>query len=155
MILFLSFLLVVTGDQLSKNIWVRSYREGQTIYELGFFRLAHIQNTGVAFGMFQGQSSALTIAAGVGIVVLVGLAFVIYRRFPFLVSLPNTVAFSLILGGTVGNLIDRLRLDHVTDFIDVGVWPAFNVADSAIVVGVVIVAYSLIRLAVAERHGSA
>jgi signal peptidase II len=53
----------------------------------------------------------------------------------------------------VGNLIDRLRFGYVTDFIDVGIWPTFNIADSAIVVGVIILAYSFCSLARAEKHG--
>jgi signal peptidase II len=58
----------------------------------------------------------------------------------------------LILGGTMGNLIDRLRFDGVTDFISIGIWPAFNLADSAIVVGVILFAYSLLRLARTGKH---
>ena len=57
----------------------------------------------------------------------------------------------MVLGGTVGNLIDRLRFGYVTDFIDFGFWPAFNIADSAIVVGVIIFAYSLLFLVGAEE----
>jgi len=58
----------------------------------------------------------------------------------------------LVLGGAVGNLIDRLRFGYVTDFIDVGLWPAFNIADSAITIGVILLAYSLLRLTRAEKH---
>ena len=58
----------------------------------------------------------------------------------------------LVLGGTVGNLVDRLRLGYVTDFIDVGIWPMFNISDSAIVVGVIIFAYSLLPLARGGKH---
>ncbi|UCB42107.1 MAG: signal peptidase II [Dehalococcoidales bacterium] len=151
--LALSFLLVVTADQLTKNLLVRSYDEGGVIWQLGFFRLIHVQNTGAAFGIFPGHSFALKIAAMVGIVVLLVMGFLVYRRIPALVSRLNIIAFGLILGGIVGNLIDRLRWDYVTDFIDFGVWPAFNIADSAVTVGVVIIAYSLLRLTITEmRH---
>ena len=67
--------------------------------------------------------------------------------------MPGRLALGLVLGGTVGNLVDRLRLGYVTDFIDVGIWPAFNIADSAIVVGVIILAYSLCSLARAGKGG--
>ncbi|MBA7678182.1 Lipoprotein signal peptidase [subsurface metagenome] len=60
-------------------------------------------------------------------------------------------ALGLVLGGTVGNIIDRLRFGYVTDFIDFGFWPAFNVADSSVVIGVIIFAYSLHSLAGAVR----
>ncbi|MEE8194758.1 MAG: signal peptidase II, partial [Dehalococcoidales bacterium] len=59
---------------------------------------------------------------------------------------PGRLSLGLILGGTVGNLIDRLSSGYVTDFIDVGIWPAFNAADSAVVVGAILLAYSLIQL---------
>ena len=79
-------------------------------------------------------------------------AFLFYRRFPLLNNWLTWAGLGLVLGGTVGNLIDRLRLGYVTDFIDFGFWPAFNLADSAIVVGVIIFAYSLLSLARAEKH---
>ena len=64
----------------------------------------------------------------------------------------SRLALGLVLGGTVGNLIDRLCFGYVTDFIDVGIWPAFNVADSAITVGVLIFVYSLFPLFKAGEH---
>jgi signal peptidase II len=149
----LSFLLVVTADQLTK-VWVRSYEEGEVICQLGFLQLTHVQNTGASFGIFKGHSSTLMIVDIVGIVILTAMALYIYRRLPYLVTLLNTVAFSLILAGTVGNLIDRLRLEYVTDFIDVGFWPVFNVADSAITIGVIILVFSLVRLVITESRRS-
>jgi len=139
-------LLVVAADQLSKA-WIGSYPKEQPIFEMGFFRLIHIHNTGAAFGLFQGHSSALTIVALVSVAIFLFYALVIYRRFPLLDNMPNRVALGLILGGTVGNLIERLRLGYVTDFISIGIWPAFNVADSAVTVGIIILAYSLLSLA--------
>ena len=76
----------------------------------------------------------------------------IYRRSPFLDSISGKLAVGLILGGIVGNLIDRLSQGYVTDFIGVGIWPAFNIADSAIVVGVIILAYSLLPLVRAKKQ---
>ncbi len=137
-------LLVVAADQLSK-IWIRSYPEEPPIFEAGFFRIIHIHNTGAAFGLFQGHSFALTIVASVGIAVILFYALLIYRHSPYLDNMPNRVALGLVLGGTVGNLIDRLRFGYVTDFIDFGFWPAFNVADSVIVIGAILFAYSSLR----------
>ena len=144
-VFFLIALLVVAADQLSKA-WIGSYPEGQPFFEMGFFRLTHIHNTGAAFGLFQGHSSALTIVALVSVAIFLFYALVIYRRFPFLDNMPNRVALGLILGGTVGNLIERLYLGYVTDFISIGIWPAFNVADSAITIGVIIFAFSFLSL---------
>ena len=154
-VFFLTALLVLVADQLSKT-WIRAYPEGHTLFEVGFFRIVHVHNTGAAFGLFTGQSFPLSIVALVGIAVLLVYAFFIYRHFPRLNNVLTRVALGLVLGGTVGNLIDRLNpnLRGVTDFISIGFWPAFNVADSAVVAGVIIFAYSLLFLAGAEK-GSA
>ncbi len=152
MLLFLIALLVVAADQLSK-VWIRSnLLVGQSLFEAGFFRITHVNNTGAAFGLFQGQSFLLTIVALVGITVLLVYTLVIYRKFPLLDNRLGRSTLGLVLGGAVGNLIDRLRLGYVTDFISVGRWPAFNIADSAITVGVILFAYSFLRSARAEKH---
>ncbi len=150
-VFFLTALLIVTADQLSKT-WIRTnLAVGQSIPKVGFLRLTHVTNTGSAFGLFQGQTFPLTIVSLVSVTVLLLYALLFYRRFPFLDNWLAWVGLSLILGGTVGNLIDRLRLGYVTDFIDFGFWPAFNLADSAVVVGVIIFAYSLFPLARAGK----
>ncbi len=157
-VFYLAALLVVIADQLSKwwiNKLSSNLAAGGSLFEMGFFRITHVPpNTGAAFGLFQGQSLALTIVALVGVVVLLLFAFFFPRRFPFLGNKLNKLALGLILGGTLGNLVDRLRLGYVTDFIDIGSWPAFNIADSAIVVGVIMFAYSILALARVKKHDS-
>jgi signal peptidase II len=150
-ILFLIALVVVTSDQLSK-LWLRSALfPGESSFEAGLFRIVHVQNTGAAFGLFRGHSLLLTIVALVGIAVFLVYIFIVYRRFSYLDNTTNRIALGLILGGTVGNLTDRLRLGYVTDFIDFTYWPAFNVADSAVTVGALLFAYSLISIAREEK----
>ncbi|MFQ5996154.1 MAG: signal peptidase II [Dehalococcoidales bacterium] len=145
-------LLIVVADQLSKA-WIRTNLvEGQSLFELGFFRLTHVHNTGAAFGLFPGQSFILTIIAIVAITIILVYAFISSRYFPWLDSRLGRLALGLVFGGTVGNLIDRLRLGYVTDFIDFGYWPAFNIADSSVTIGVIIFAYSLLRSTQAEKH---
>ena len=148
---FLTALLVVVADQLSK-LWIRSNLDiRQSLFEAGFFQIARFPpNTGAAFGLFQDQSFALTIVAIVGIAFLLVYALIIRPRFSPLDNLLARTALGLVLGGTIGNLIDRLCFGGVTDFISIGWWPAFNIADSAIVVGVIIFAYSLLLLV--KRH---
>jgi len=152
---FLPALLVVAADQLSKT-WIRSnLTVGQSLFELGFFRITRVPpNTGAAFGLFQGHSFALTIIGLFGVAVLLAYALFFYRYFPLLDNRLSKSALGLILGGALGNLIDRLNpnLGGVTDFISIGIWPAFNIADSAVVVGTIIFAYILLRLARAEKH---
>ena len=151
---FLIAILIVAADQ-STKIWIRAnLAVGESIPESGFFQLTHISNTGASFGLFQDHSFALIIIAFIGIVLLLLYAFFAYRRFPFLDNIPNRVALGLILGGTVGNLIDRLNpnLEGVTDFISIGGWPTFNIADSAVTVSAIVFAYSLIRLFRTEKN---
>jgi signal peptidase II len=152
-VFFLAALLALVADQLSK-LWIRSNLDiGQSLFEVGFFQITRVPpNTGAAFGLFQDHSFALTIVAIVGIALLLVYAFVISPRFLSLDNLLGRSALGLILGGTMGNLIDRLCFDGVTDFISIGIWPAFNLADSAIVVGVILFAYSLLRLARTGKH---
>ncbi|MBI4180834.1 MAG: signal peptidase II [Chloroflexi bacterium] len=146
MFFFLTALLVIAADQFSK-IWVRSNLTiGESLPETGLFRLTYIHNSGAAFGLFQGQSFSLTIVALIGIVVLLLFVFFSSRHFTFFDNKLNKLALSLVLGGTIGNLIDRLRMGYVTDFIDIGIWPAFNIADSAITTGVILLACSLLFL---------
>jgi signal peptidase II len=151
---FLPALLVVAADQLSK-IWIRSnLLVGESLPEAGFFQLTHVQNTGAAFGLFQDQSFALIIVGLVGIAALLAYALFFYSHFPLLNNRLSHSALGLILGGTVGNLIDRLNpnLSGVTDFISIGIWPAFNIADSAVVVGTIIFAYTLLSLVRVEKQ---
>jgi len=145
---FLTALLVVVADQLSKWWIIEHLKPQQSLFEAGFFQIARFPpNTGAAFGLFQDQSFALTIVAIVGIAFLLVYALIIRPRFSPLDNLLARTALGLVLGGTIGNLIDRLCFGGVTDFISIGWWPAFNIADSAIVVGVIIFAYSLLLLA--------
>ena len=146
----LTALLIVVADQLSKE-WIRSnLAVGQSLPETGIVRLTHIRNTGAAFGLFQDQAFALTIIALIGVAILLLYGLFLCRRFPFLSSRLSMTAIGLILGGTVGNLIDRVRFGYVTDFIDFGFWPSFNVADSAVTIGVILLACFFIHLARAE-----
>ncbi len=142
---FITALVVVVVDQLSK-LWIRSYLAvGQSVPETGFFRLTHSHNTGVAFGLFPDQSGLWTAFAIFGVCLLLFLIVFLHGRVHFLSTTPGKLSMGLILGGTVGNLIDRLRVGYVTDFIDVGIWPSFNVADSSVVVGALLLAFLLIK----------
>ena len=151
-VFFLIGLLIVVADQLSKT-WIRTnLPEGRSLFEIGFLRITHVHNTGAAFGLFPDQSFVLIIVALIGITAILVYALVIYRYFPLPDGMLGKLALGLVFGGTLGNLIDRLRFGYVTDFIDFGFWPAFNIADSAVTVGVIIFAYSLLRLARAEKR---
>ncbi len=144
-------LLVVLADQLSK-IWIRAnLHTGQTLFDTGFLRITNIHNTGAAFGLFPNQSLFLTIIAFIGVPAVLSCALLAHRCLPFLNNMLGKTALGLVLGGTIGNLIDRLRFGYVTDFIDFRIWPIFNLADSAVTIGIIIVAYSLLRTA-GDKH---
>ena len=136
-------------DQATKG-WVRTYPEGQLIFEAGALRLVRSHNAGADFDLFQGHSSTPAAAALIGIVALVVIAFS-FRRFPFPENRAGKLALGLILGGTAGNLIDRLRLGYVIDFIAIGSWPGFNIGDSTIVAGTVVLAYAVFSWLRAKR----
>lgn len=135
--LLLIGLTVVLGlDQFTKWLTTSNLILGQSFPVDGFFRFTYIQNSGSAFGLFQGHGTVLTIIS----VVAIALIIILHRSTP-IHSVMLSGSLGLILGGTAGNLIDRIRLGSVVDFIDVGPWPIFNVADSSIVVGMVILVW--------------
>ena len=135
--------LVVLLDQLSKAIILKSVPLHQSIPVIpGFFDITLILNPGGAFGFLAGQHSNLRHLFFLGVTSMaICFIVILYRKIPQTHSL-LAMAFALIVGGAVGNLIDRLRLEKVVDFLDFYLgkyhWPAFNVADSAISVGMVI-----------------
>jgi signal peptidase II len=130
-------LAVVAVDQGAKALVVDSLARGER-RDLAFgVDLVHVRNSGIAFGLFDGGGSALTILTLAALVLLVAY-FALHTSRPLL-----WLATGLLLGGAVGNLLDRARDGAVTDFIDLPLWPAFNVADLAITAGVLSLLLSL------------
>ena len=120
------------ADQVTKGLVVLAMHPGQSIPSSGLFRLTYVTNSGSAFGLFPNQTLFLVLASFVGI----GVLLVFYRTNPINSTLLR-LSLALQLGGALGNLVDRVRLGYVVDFLDVGAWPVFNLADSAIVVGLI------------------
>lgn len=138
---------VVALDQITKGAVRDRIARGESVDLLPFVQLQHTRNQGVAFGL-GGEISPLLIAVAVA-----GLAGLM----AYLTLRPGAepVAWlpaGLLVGGALGNLLDRVRDGAVTDFIDVGAWPTFNLADAAIVVGVALLALSALRGDRAERE---
>jgi signal peptidase II len=119
------------ADQLTKAIVTNRLSLGGSVDVVGPFTIHHVQNTGIAFGLFADSTSIVIGLTAVAIGALVTFFARSGRRHPLL-----SVAVGLVLGGSVSNLVDRLRLGYVTDFLDLDYWPAFNLADTFIVVGV-------------------
>jgi signal peptidase II len=137
--LFIAALSVVIIDQVSKHFIRTELTLGQKIPEEGFFQITRCNNTGGVFGLFADQAFLITIVAVVGIV-----AILVYSRYPAFNGLLVRISLGLLMGGAIGNLIDRIRFGWVTDFIDIGGWPVFNLGDSAIVIGVILILYHFI-----------
>lgn len=143
-------LAIIVADQLSKWLVTRRLPLEQTRDVIkGFFRLWHVRNSGAVWGFFNGHDNGLVpkvitfLAIGALLVVL--FFFLRAGRGARL----ELFSYAFILGGALGNIIDRLRLGYVVDFLDVFVktwhWPTFNVADSCITVGVLLLALSMWR----------
>ena len=143
--------LVFLCDQFTKFL-VREFLQYRFSFPReGFLRITHTHNTGSAFGLFQDQNAALIVASLVGIAVLVLIFQSQPRPGPLL-----RLSIGLQLGGAAGNLLDRFLLGHVTDFMDVGAWPVFNVADASIVTGLVLLGWLFLmqdRAGRSERSG--
>ena len=136
-IFYVLTIAVIICDQLTKYVVRETIPLYETFIEVGIFSIVHGQNTGSAFGLFAGFTNFLIIAS------LIGLALILY----FFVKQASAnlfvrIAVGLIVGGAVGNLIDRVLHKEVIDFIDFFIenqhWPAFNIADSCITIGVMI-----------------
>jgi signal peptidase II len=127
--------LVVTLDQATKQMAVSGIRRGEEVEVFLGLDLTNTRNTGVAFGAFQGGGAVVAALIALSLALLVGY-FLVHRERPWL-----WLPVGLLLGGALGNLADRARIGAVIDFIDPIAWPAFNVADTCIVIGVLALLY--------------
>lgn len=144
-ILLLTALVILVADQVSKALVVGSLALGERVRVIGdVVQIWHVQNRGAAFSLFQGGSLLFLLVS----IVSIGLVAYFYRTFRTR-AWPIHLVLGVILGGTLGNFIDRLRQGYVTDWLSVGIgdlrWPTFNVADSSIVIGIgILVIYLLL-----------
>ena len=134
-------LAAVGADQLTKAIVSNRLALGASTHVLGPFSIHHVQNSGIAFGLFASATPIVIVLTTVAVGWMIAFFARAGARHPIL-----PVALGLVIGGSVSNLVDRTRLGHVTDFLDFRYWPAFNLADSCIVVGVAILVLALVRV---------
>lgn len=141
-LLLLVSLIVLGLDQLTKSWALNALSRTTTVPVIpGIFHLSLVHNSGVAFGLFKGYALAVGLAT----------PFILLAVFWMNLSREKSssqgtwAALGLVLGGAVGNLIDRIRWGAVVDFLDFRVWPVFNVADSCITVGAVVLAWKLLK----------
>jgi len=132
-------IVVIFFDQFTKYL-IKEFVPRYSVWpDQGIFQIVHGVNTGSAFGLFSDYTLLLTIGS------LIGIGFVLYFFYKNSFNVIwMRISLSLIVGGAVGNLIDRIRDGGVVDFISVGWWPAFNIADSAISIGMAILIFTLV-----------
>lgn len=139
---WLAALVVFFSDQVSKLHISHRLSLNQSIPVIkGIFHISLVHNCGVAFGLFKNRNFFFIILSLIAVLYILGYLFVNKRQN----GLTKRIALGLILGGASGNLADRLRLGYIVDFLDFRVWPVFNIADSAITVGIVLLGYSILR----------
>lgn len=133
-------LAVLVLDQASKWTIVRWLDHGERFPADFAFRFVHVTNSGAAFGLFEGAGFLLAIASVIGVA-----AIAVYLFSPGFTHPLLRLGLALMLGGAAGNLLDRVRNGEVVDFLKIPNWPAFNVADSAITIGVVLLLWTVMK----------
>jgi signal peptidase II len=137
----------IVADQLTKHIVASQLWLDENVDVIGPFSIHHVQNSGIAFGLFSQATGVVIVLTLVAVAWMIVYFFRSGARHPLL-----PVAVGLLIGGSVSNLADRVRLGHVTDFLDLRYWPAFNLADSFIVIGVAILLGALVAADRAPRR---
>ena len=134
----------IAADQLTKHIVSSQLALDDGAHVLGPFWIHHVRNSGIAFGFFSQATAVVIVLTGLAVAWMLVFFARSGSRHPIL-----PVALGLVIGGSTSNLLDRVRLGYVTDFLDLRWWPAFNLADSFIVIGVLVL---LATLVLAERE---
>jgi signal peptidase II len=130
---------VLVADQLTKALVRDGMSRGEEDPIFPFLKLVNVRNEGVAFGLDVGGATAIVVVIGFALLALI-VFFARHSARPLM-----WIPVGLLLGGALGNIVDRLREGAVTDFLKLPAWPAFNLADVAITVGVVMLVYVLER----------
>jgi signal peptidase II len=139
LLLIMSFIAAV--DQFVKAIVVHNLRLHESIPVLpGVLTITRIHNSGIAFGLFPGMPDIFMVVTLISMLAVLYFYLSVHPR-----GILLTIGCSLIMGGALGNLIDRFRLKYVVDFIYFSFWPAFNVADSAVTIGVALLMITFFR----------
>jgi signal peptidase II len=129
----------VAADQATKHLVAGQLDLGERVAVVGPFSIHHVQNSGIAFGLFASATSIVIFLTGLAVLWMLAYFARSGARHPVL-----PVGLGLVIGGSLSNLVDRVRLGHVTDFLDLTFWPAFNLADTFIVAGVAVLVTMLV-----------
>ena len=145
-------LVILVLDRITKFAVTKNLLQGHSIKIMpGIFHITLISNNGTAFGLFRNQNTFFIIFSALVIISII--AYSSKARPARLIHLqhrsggpagPASLALGLILGGAIGNLVDRIKFGYIIDFLDFRIWPVFNIADSAITIGVIILIWSIL-----------
>lgn len=145
MINIITFFSIIIADQISKNLLINNLSFGDSIPIISnVFHITLIYNTGIAFGLFKNKAVILSVFSFFVIAFII--INILEHRKKGNASHIEAFALYIILAGAMGNLIDRFRFGYVIDFLDFRIWPVFNIADSAITIGMVLLLIRCFRL---------
>jgi len=152
LMLFTPAILVLFLDQLSKHLAAKNLILNRSVPIIkGIFHLTLIHNRGAAFGILKNQAPLFIFISLFAIILI----YFNLKKSRNKENIVFNISLALILGGALGNLIDRLFLGYVIDFLDFRIWPVFNVADSAITIGAILLGWSmLIQKEKGKKHAS-
>jgi signal peptidase II len=137
---------IIAVDRITKIFFSGLLNFGESIPVIDhIFHFTLVHNTGIAFGLFKDQGFVFIIIPIIAIILLIFNIYY-YRQNNSFLNRSYIIAFSLILGGAIGNLIDRMTYGYVVDFLDFRIWPVFNIADSAITIGAIVIGWKCIQL---------
>ena len=131
--------IVIALDQITKQIAVRNVAPGEPVDVIFGIKVSNVRNDGIAFGLLNGAGDAVVLVLTIGALSLLVGYFAVHATRPDL-----WLATGLVVGGALGNLADRIRIGAAIDFLDPPLWPAFNLADVAIVAGVALLVFALL-----------
>ncbi|MGV8146472.1 MAG: signal peptidase II [Alkaliphilus sp.] len=138
---FILIIIILALDKITKLLAIEYLQPIRTLPIIeDIFHLTYLENRGAAFGILQGQRIFFLIATTVVVIAIVIFMYKFKKM-----HRPMKLGLNLIVAGAIGNLIDRIRFGFVVDFFDFRIWPVFNIADSAVVVGAILVSYIVLK----------
>ena len=142
-VFFVSIFAILIVDQSLKSLVRLKLAVGESIPLINnIFHITYVTNTGAAFGLFKNSAIFFIIISVVAIVLIAGLILKSIKRAEFMANPRFDLGLIMIISGAIGNLVDRLKFGYVIDFIDVRIWPVFNIADTSITIGTILLILS-------------
>jgi signal peptidase II len=136
--------LVIIADQITKYLVKTYIAYGTVWHDFWFVQIVHIRNTGVSFGLFAGHIIIIIVIVFIEIAAILLFIVLLRNKMAFMENMLLRSGLGLVLGGAIGNQIDRIAYGYVTDFLDWKIWPVSNMADVSAVIGTIIIAFCIL-----------